>query len=232
MSTNAVPSRARTAFVLAGGGSLGAAQVSMLRARGKRNQCGLGRRNQRWRDQCRLFRRQSYAGWDSPNGAIASALHAITLLTTRQLAAELNELEASAECHILPTEGPLGGSPFDFSRTSGLLERSYRRTLQWLHDGGLHRSVRLPPMGRSDAHAGELRRHSHSTWSAMKRNTLPHRALPPQHRPLAPRSEPFGFVLPTHRYLRSIELRPQRYWPATGERSYPYPSDSCRLARA
>jgi NTE family protein len=76
-----------------------------------------------------------------PNGAIATALHAITLLTTRQLAAELNGLDTSAECHILPTEGALGGSPFNFSRTSELLERSYRGTLQWLDDGGLDRSV-------------------------------------------------------------------------------------------
>jgi NTE family protein len=78
-----------------------------------------------------------------PHGAIATALHAITLLTTRQLAAELNELDASAECHILPTEGTLG-SPFDFSRTPELVERSYRRALQWLDDGGLHRGVGLP----------------------------------------------------------------------------------------
>lgn len=86
-----------------------------------------------------------------PNGAIASALHAITLLTTRQLAAELNELSASAECHILPTEGSLGGSPFDFSRTSELLEASYLRTLQWLEDGGMNRGVNPParrPLGR------------------------------------------------------------------------------------
>ncbi len=78
-----------------------------------------------------------------PHGAIATALHAITLLTTRQLAAELNELDASAECHILPAEDSLG-SPFDFSHTPDLVERSYRRTLQWLDNGGLHRRLSLP----------------------------------------------------------------------------------------
>jgi NTE family protein len=75
-----------------------------------------------------------------PTGAIASAFHAITLLTTRQLAAELNELGASAECHVLPAEGALG-SPFDFSRTSELIERTYRRTCQWLDGGGLSRDA-------------------------------------------------------------------------------------------
>ena len=77
----------------------------------------------------------------APNGAIASALHAITLLTTRQLAAELDSLGESAEWHILPTEGPVGGSPFDFSRSSELLERAYCNTLRWIDEGGLDRSV-------------------------------------------------------------------------------------------
>jgi NTE family protein len=79
-----------------------------------------------------------------PNGAIANALHAITLLTRRQLAAELNELGASVECHIVPTEGPVGSSPFDFSRTTELLEQARRSTLQWLDDGGMERDVVSP----------------------------------------------------------------------------------------
>jgi hypothetical protein len=76
-----------------------------------------------------------------PNGAIASALHAITLLTTRQLVAELDGLGESAESHILPAEGPLGASPFDFSRSSELLERAYRNTVRWMDEGGLNRAV-------------------------------------------------------------------------------------------
>jgi NTE family protein len=74
-----------------------------------------------------------------PRSVIASALHAITLLTTRQLSAELSDLGATAECYVVPTDGSLGGSPFDFSRSSELLERAYHRTLQWLADDGLNR---------------------------------------------------------------------------------------------
>lgn len=89
----------------------------------------------------------------APNGAIANALHAITLLTRRQLTAELNELGASVECHIVPTEGPIGGSAFDFSRTAELLEQTRRSTLQWLDDGGMERDV-VSPARRIPRHTG------------------------------------------------------------------------------
>ena len=72
-----------------------------------------------------------------PNGAIANLLHAVTLMTTRQLASELNELGTSVECHIIPSNGPFGSGPFDFSRTSELLEAAYRRTVDWLDGGGM-----------------------------------------------------------------------------------------------
>jgi NTE family protein len=76
-----------------------------------------------------------------PSGAIASALHAINLLTRRQLAAELERLGESSECHILPTACPSGTSPFDFSRTSELLERAYRSTLHWIDEGGMNHGM-------------------------------------------------------------------------------------------
>jgi NTE family protein len=89
----------------------------------------------------------------TPNGAIAGAVHAITLLTKRQLAAELNELGASVECHIVPTEGLMGGSPLDFSRTPELLERAYRRTLRWLDDAGMMHGTKSRTRGTL-THAG------------------------------------------------------------------------------
>jgi NTE family protein len=89
----------------------------------------------------------------APNGAIASALHAITLLTKRQLAAELKELGESVECHMVPNEGLMGGSPLDFSRTPELLQRAYRRTLRWLDDGGMMHDARSQTP-RTLKHAG------------------------------------------------------------------------------
>jgi NTE family protein len=141
-----------------------------------------------------------------PNGAIATAVHAVTLLTKHQLAAELNELDASTECHILPNESALGGSPFDFSRTSELLERSYRRTLQWLDDGGLHRPVSLP-LHRSPRRAGRGASKEFALTmggnDARRPTASAARALGAAQRTLRPRS------LPIDRYPQSIELRQQ-----------------------
>jgi NTE family protein len=155
-----------------------------------------------------------------PNGAIATALHAITLLTTRQLAAELNDLDSSAECHVLPTEGTGGGSPLDFSRTSELLERSYRRTLQWLDDGGLDRRVGLP-FQRS------LRRGGRGASSELALTMVGSDTRHAGASRLASAAQALGTALgvrlrrrSTHRYPRSIELRQQRYWRGAGERSY------------
>ncbi|NKB15787.1 MAG: hypothetical protein HC774_00895 [Sphingomonadales bacterium] len=63
------------------------------------------------------------------------------MLTARQFVADLDRLGESAEYHILPTDSSFGASPFDFSRSSELLERSYRSTLQWVQDGGMNRGV-------------------------------------------------------------------------------------------
>jgi len=73
----------------------------------------------------------------APSGALASALHAITLLTAGQLVAELERIKPPTEYHILPTACPLGVSPFDFTRSSELIEQAYRKTLCWIAQGGL-----------------------------------------------------------------------------------------------
>lgn len=75
-----------------------------------------------------------------PKGAIASALHAITLLIARQLLSELQELDSTnVEYFVLPPLCPLTGSPYDFSQTDALIERAIKSTDQWIADGGLER---------------------------------------------------------------------------------------------
>ena len=93
-----------------------------------------------------------------PSGAIASALHAITLLTASQLVAELERIRQPTQYHILPTACPLGVSPFDFARTQELIDQAYRRTLSWISEGGLDSNV-IP-----DA----LRPHSHTEPAASR----------------------------------------------------------------
>jgi hypothetical protein len=79
-------------------------------------------------------------GLGVPSGAIATVFHAVTLMTTHQLAREIDRLDASIECHLLPAACPIGISPFDFSRTLELIERGYRITKLWIDEGGMNRA--------------------------------------------------------------------------------------------
>jgi NTE family protein len=86
-----------------------------------------------------------------PVGALASALHALTLLIARQLVNELESLGPEIEYYVVPPLCPLVGSPYDFSRTSDHIERAVKSTDLWLTTNGLNRSG-VP---------GELRPHTH-----------------------------------------------------------------------
>jgi NTE family protein len=70
-------------------------------------------------------------------GAVASALHALTLLIARQLTAELESLPSTIDYAIVPTLCPLRGSPYDFSQVGTLIDASEAGTRQWLAAGGL-----------------------------------------------------------------------------------------------
>lgn len=74
-----------------------------------------------------------------PVGAVATALHALTLLISRQMTVELEYLETSVEYCVVPPLCPLVGSPYDFTRTSDHIERAIRNTEGWIADGGLER---------------------------------------------------------------------------------------------
>lgn len=75
-----------------------------------------------------------------PIGIVANALHALTLLIARQLMSELQGLDQSIEYYVVPPLCPLTGSPYDFSKTSRLIERAVDSTDAWLAGGGLERS--------------------------------------------------------------------------------------------
>jgi NTE family protein len=72
-----------------------------------------------------------------PVGAVANALHALTLLIARQLVNELENLGPEIAYFVVPPLCPLVGSPYDFSRTSEHIERARLSTEAWLSDGGL-----------------------------------------------------------------------------------------------
>ena len=86
-----------------------------------------------------------------PVGAVANALHALTLLIARQLVSELEGLDPSIEYFVVPPLCPLVGSPYDFSRTADHIERAIQNTDAWLAKNGLEHG------GIPD----EMRPHSH-----------------------------------------------------------------------
>jgi NTE family protein len=86
-----------------------------------------------------------------PVGAVANALHALTLLTARQLVNDLEALAPEIEYFVVPPLCPLVGSPYDFSRTSDHIERAIKSTDDWLAHHGLEKR-HIP---------AELRAHGH-----------------------------------------------------------------------
>ena len=74
-----------------------------------------------------------------PVGALANALHALTLLIARQLVNELENLGPHIEYYVVPPLCPLVGSPYDFSRTADHIERAWRTTDAWLAQSGLEK---------------------------------------------------------------------------------------------
>ena len=84
-------------------------------------------------------------------------MHALTLLIARQLTSELRELDGTdIEYFVVPPLCPLGGSPYDFSRTGVLIERAGKVTDAWIADGGLE---------RANIHA-QLGTHTHANQAA------------------------------------------------------------------
>jgi NTE family protein len=75
-----------------------------------------------------------------PVGAVANALHALTLLIARQLVNELENLGPEVQYYVVPPLCPLVGSPYDFSRTAEHIERARLATDDWLAKGGLEQS--------------------------------------------------------------------------------------------
>ncbi|MBR0793236.1 patatin-like phospholipase family protein [Bradyrhizobium manausense] len=87
-----------------------------------------------------------------PVGAVANALHALTLLTARQLVAELEGLSPEIEYVVVPPLCPMVGSPYDFSRTGEHIDRAIESTGEWLTQGGLERHGVIPHEAQLHGH--------------------------------------------------------------------------------
>lgn len=67
-----------------------------------------------------------------PRGAIAMALHALTLAINQRLAADIARFEAAIELRVVPPLCPVQVSPIDFSHASALIAQAHRATTAWL----------------------------------------------------------------------------------------------------
>jgi NTE family protein len=72
-----------------------------------------------------------------PSGAIARALHAITLMIGNQMVRDMKELAGVVDVFTVPNLCPLDISPYDFSCADELIERAADNTRRWIKEGGL-----------------------------------------------------------------------------------------------
>ncbi|KZC42503.1 UNVERIFIED_ORG: alpha/beta hydrolase, partial [Rhodanobacter sp. FW104-R5] len=83
----------------------------------------------------------------APSGAIARAMHALSLLVARQLVYDADRFSGSAvELRIVPSLCPLDVSPYDYSAAAGLIARARAETCRWLERGGLERAGTPPQL--------------------------------------------------------------------------------------
>jgi NTE family protein len=74
-----------------------------------------------------------------PSGALAVALHALTLLIARQLVVDVLRWREKIEIRVVPPLCPVESSPYDFSASRSLIERALTSTRAWLASGGMER---------------------------------------------------------------------------------------------
>ncbi len=86
---------------------------------------------------------------EPPSGALATALHALSLLMQRRLIDDIETHRDRTKLVVLPPPCPLSIQPIDFSHAELLIDRAYADACRFLDDGGAER----PPI--------RMRMHSH-----------------------------------------------------------------------
>jgi NTE family protein len=76
---------------------------------------------------------------EPPGGALAVALHAISLLTQRRLIDDIQRHQSDARLIVLPPPCPLSIQPIDFAHAEELISRSVRDARAFLNAGGERR---------------------------------------------------------------------------------------------
>ncbi|MEO8804758.1 MAG: patatin-like phospholipase family protein [Burkholderiaceae bacterium] len=79
-----------------------------------------------------------------PKSAVGRALHALSLLVTRQLVNDIERFGASVALHVVPPLCPVDSSPYDYSASASLIRRARETTREWIRGGGLDRPHGVP----------------------------------------------------------------------------------------
>ena len=69
---------------------------------------------------------------ESPKGALAMALHGLTLTVNQRLALDVARFESAVDLRVIPPLCPVRVSPADFSQSAQLIERSHDAARAWL----------------------------------------------------------------------------------------------------
>lgn len=94
---------------------------------------------------------------EPPSGALAMALHALSLLTQRRLIDDIETHKDRTKLVVLPPPCPLSVQPIDFGHANLLIDRAYTDACEFLDGGGAER----PPIRmRMHEHAADTVRAS------------------------------------------------------------------------
>lgn len=93
---------------------------------------------------------------ESPRGALALALHALSLLMHRRLVDDLEKHEDQAKLVVLPPPCPLAVPPIDFGHAEALIGRAHADACKFLDDGGATRPPLRMRLHRHETHARDL----------------------------------------------------------------------------
>jgi NTE family protein len=97
---------------------------------------------------------------EAPSGALAMALHALSLLTQRRLIDDIERHQDDVKLVVLPPPCPLSIQPIDFGHAGTLIDRAYEDACEFLDGGGAGRPpirMRMHGHGREAAPAGAAR---------------------------------------------------------------------------
>ena len=136
---------ARTAFVLAGGGSLSAARSACCASSSRPTEAWPATRQSRTARELGATRIVVPPGGFAcapvtpPSGAVASALHALNLMISRQMIGGIERAGDGVEIAVVPPLCPLDVSPYDFTRAGELIDRAPASTREWIETGVLSR---------------------------------------------------------------------------------------------